>query len=341
MESTVARLAQTVSTPPALSYADMDLMHHFYTSTLPSIGDGGSGPKSWSTCLPSLSSRHPHLYHLMLAFAALHKARLYSHQRAEFLLQAERHHVVGVQGSTASLESIDDGNYEVVHISAILIGLINLAMGPRPGEYIAISDQAGPNFLGLLRGLRSIRNLRRRNTAPDALPVGSSAPVAAPQPPVESPFAKNSKSHLRHLYARSQKIPDTRQRRAYIDALDDLEKFYILIDGPVEGAGESSLPGDEHQVSAFGWLYRLEDDFLQRLQSKESLAVVIFAYFVVVLKEREVAWLTDGWAEHIMPYICREVDPDVRQLVQWPLLRLYGLTQGSSWSDNRIDSATI
>lgn len=334
MESTMAKMAQAVSAPPALSYADMDLMHHFYTSTLPSIGGDGSDPKSWITCLPSLASRNPHLYHLILALAALHKARLYGHQRAELLVQAERHHVVGVQGSTAILESINDANFGVVHTSAILIGLINLAMGPRPGEYIAFSEQVGPNFLGLLRGLRSIRSLGRRSAASDAPPAGSSTPLATQTPQMESEFAGNEKTYLRQLYAMSGEIPETKLRRAYVHAIDDLEKFFILLDGPFEGAGDHPLPSGEHELSTYGWLYRLDDDFLEQLQSKESLALVIFAYFVVVLKEREVDWLADGWAEHIMPYICREVGPDVRHLVQWPVLRLNGMTQDSNRRDN-------
>ncbi|KAH8742421.1 hypothetical protein F5883DRAFT_442274 [Diaporthe sp. PMI_573] len=286
----------------------------------------------------------------MLALAALHKARLglHSHQRAELSVQAERHHVVGVQGSTALLESINTADYEVLHTSAILIGLINLAMGPRPGEYIAFSDQASPNFLGLLRGLRSIRyHGRRCNSSPNVPPSAGSASAsrfAAPkqqqqQPPAGSPFADNTKTHLRHLYARAQKIPEAGVRRAYILALDDLEQFFILVDGPPECAGDNPPPvfDHEHRQSTFGWLYRLEDEFLERLQSKESLALVIFAYFVIIMKERETDWLASGWAEHVMPYICREVAPDVRHLVRWPLLRLSGLTQDSHFSDNTSD----
>lgn len=326
MGNAMVQFTQLVSLRPMLTYSDMDLTNHFYTSTLPtlSVGDG-SDRHYWTTCLSKLGYQYPHLYHLILALAALHKARLHSHERAELFVQAERHHAIGVQGSTALLGSINDDNYEVVRTSASLIGLINLAMGPRTGEYIVFSEKAGPNFLDLLRGLRSIRrrehyNAKQEETPTDVSSLGSRSDVS-----VESPFANNSNTHLRSLYARVREIPEARHKKSYIHALDDLEQFFILMDGYAESSSDSALPDAAHHLSPLGWIYRIQDDFLERMQNKEPLALVIVAYFAVVLKELETGWPADGWAEHIMAKICEEVvEPDDRELIKWPMLRLKG-----------------
>lgn len=340
MENTMVHFTQLVSLGPILSYADIDLTHHFYTSTLSTLGGDGPGREFWSTCLPNLGFQHPHLYHLMLALAALHKARLHSHQQAELLVQAERHHVIGVQGATALLGSINDDNYEVVHTSAILIGLINLAMGPRPGEYIAFSEQVGPNFLGLLRGVQSIRHHKDYSIMREQSPADSSLLHIFPEPSAESQFANEPKAHLRHLYSRARKIPEARLRKSYILALDDLEQFFVLMDGPLERPSGLPLPDTTHRQSPLGWLYRIQDDFLEQLRNKESLALVVFAYFAVVLKELELGWPADGWAEHIMADICEEVGPDERELIRWPMSRLNGMAREGNWPYGTYDAGS-
>lgn len=336
MGNAMAQFTQIVSLRPTLTYTDMDLINHFYTSTLPtlSVGDG-SGCQYWTTCLSNLGSQYPHLYHLTLALAALHKARLYIHQRAELMVQAERHHAIGVQGSTALLGSINDDNYEVVRTSASLIGLINLAMGPRPGEYILFSEQAGPNFLDLLRGLRSIRGHENYNDTQEKSPTDTSSPGTATDGSAESPFANDPGTHLRSLYTRVRGIPEAGHRKSYISALDDLEQFFIRMDGHLESSSGSALPDAAHHLSPLGWIYRMQDDFLERLQNKEPLALIIIAYFVVVLKELESGWPADGWAEHIMAKICEEVvEPRDRELIRWPMLRLKATERESDWPND-------
>lgn len=326
MEKSMVQFTQLVSPRPTLTYTDMDLTNHFYTSTLPTLVVGEEpGRESWTTFFGKFGYQYPHLYHLMLALAALHKARLHSHQRASLLAQAERHHAIGVQGSTALLGSIDDDNYEVVRTSATLIGLINLAMGPRPGEYITFSERAGPNFVDLLRGLRSIRRHKHYNATQETSPTDTPSPSTDSDGSVGFPFGNNPSTHLRSLYARAWEIPETRRRKSYIHALDDLEQFFILMDGHSESSSASAIPDAAHRLSPLGWIYRIQDDFLERLQNKESLALVIVAFFAVVLEELELGWPADGWAEHIMTKICEEVvEPDDRELIRWPMVRLKG-----------------
>lgn len=314
------QLTKLVSLRPTLTYADMDLANHFYMSTLPTLAGDEPGRQSWTMCLTKLGYQYPHLYHLMLALAALHKARLHSHQRAELLVQAERHHAIGVQGSTTLLGSITDDNYEVVRTSAALIGLINLAIGPRPGEYVVFSEQPGPNFLDLLRGLRSIRSHKQYNVTQERSPSDKSSPETVPNVLAGSPFASDPNAHLRSLYTRIRDIPGAEQRKSYTHALDDLEQFFILMDGHSESSSGSALPDAAHRSSPLGWIYRVQDDFLERVQNKEPLALVVVAYFAVVLKELEKGWPADGWAEHIMAKICEEIgDPNDRELIRWPM----------------------
>lgn len=77
MENSMARSAQHASSHPMLSYADMELLHHYHTMTASTMAHDDKGKRFWLVRLPELAFQHPHLLHLMLAFAALHKIRLH------------------------------------------------------------------------------------------------------------------------------------------------------------------------------------------------------------------------------------------------------------------------
>ncbi|KAF3798970.1 hypothetical protein GCG54_00010642 [Colletotrichum gloeosporioides] len=210
------------------------------------------------------------------------------------------------------LQGINDSNYEVVHTSAILIGLINLALGPRPGEYIAFSDQAGSDFLGLLRGVQSIRSHNEdsesTNTPPEAA-TNVSIPLESSEYGADAGY----KYHFQMLRRRAQQISDIGVRAAYNVALDDLEVFFIVME-------PSAL--ETHHASPLGWLYRIPERFLDQLRKRESLSLAILACFAVVLKELEHGWPADGWADHIMAGVCERTEPEAQDLLQWPVSRL-------------------
>ncbi|KAK1854268.1 C6 finger domain protein [Colletotrichum chrysophilum] len=321
MENSMARSAQHAFSHPVLSYADMELLHHYHTITASTLAHDDKGKRFWLVRLPELAFQYPHLLHLMLAFAALHKVRLHPLQQ-DLLAQAERHHVLGIQGSTMLLQDINDSNYEVVHTSAILIGLINLALGPRPGEYIAFSDQAGSDFLGLLRGVQSIRfhnDVDESTNAPSEAATNVSISRESPEYGGDTGY----RSHFQMLRRRAQQISDIGVRAAYNIALDDLEVFFVVMEpSTLENEMMSALPDAAHHASPLGWLYRIPERFLDQLRTRESLSLAILACFTVVLKELEHGWPADGWADHIMAGVCERTEPAAQDLLQWPVARL-------------------
>ncbi|KAH9226325.1 hypothetical protein K456DRAFT_1850603, partial [Colletotrichum gloeosporioides 23] len=238
------------------------------------------------------------------------------------LAQAERHHVRGIQGSTMLLQDSNDSNYEIVHTSGILIGLINLPLGPRPGEYIAFSDQVASDFLGLLRGVQSIRfhnDVSESTNAPSKAATNVSISRESPEYGADTGY----KSHFQMLRRRAQQISDIGARAAYNIALDDLEVFFVVMEpSTLKNEMNSALPDAAHHASPLGWLYRIPERFLDQLRKRESLSLAILACFAVVLKELEHGWPADGWADHIMAGVCERTEPEAQDLLQWPVSRL-------------------
>ncbi|KAK2602993.1 hypothetical protein N8I77_009484 [Diaporthe amygdali] len=74
----------------------------------------------------------------------------------------------------------------------------------------------------------------------------------------------------------------------------------------------------DQEYSVYAWLYRLDDNFIRCLERKEQIALVVFAYFALLLKELEVYWFMQGWAEHIILGTDQFLDEEHKRWLEWP-----------------------
>ncbi|KZL73098.1 C6 finger domain protein [Colletotrichum tofieldiae] len=319
MEGMMAQLTPLRPLQPSLNYTDAGLLVHFFTRTVHTIA-GDEDREFWLERLPNISACHTHVLHLMLAFAALHKCRTHPEQCSRLFELAEHHQTIGTEGVTGYLKNINDENYEMVYASAILVGLTNLASGPQPGEYIAFSDHENPSLISLIRGVRSIKNCREPASAPERPPARcwsiNGLDVSALGFEVDCHYGKHLQC-LRHLI---KTIPDAECREGYVAAMDDLEQFFVRMNGPNPARPDGSPePDAAHLRSPLGWLYRVPNSFLDKIKDREPLSLAILACFVVVLKVLEEGWPADGWPEHMMSGVWKHVQPKHRLLIQWPM----------------------
>jgi hypothetical protein len=69
----------------------------------------------------------------------------------------------------------------------------------------------------------------------------------------------------------------------------------------------------------YSWLYRLDNDFLDAMQRHDAVPLVLFAYFVVLIKDIESFWYMKGWTTHVLGGIWEILkDADKLQL-RWPI----------------------
>lgn len=69
----------------------------------------------------------------------------------------------------------------------------------------------------------------------------------------------------------------------------------------------------------FIWLFRVQDDYLELLKRHSQEALVIFAYFCVILKRLDHHWWIEGWSTHLMEKIWGILDEEHRLWVRWPI----------------------
>ncbi|KAJ6104084.1 hypothetical protein N7523_010404 [Penicillium sp. IBT 18751x] len=304
-------------TTTSMTFADDEASRHMVQSTLPQLG-----------------FKFTYVLRLLLAFSGYHIAHLkrkQQQQREQELLssvespklplitQADYHYTIALSKISAAIPTLNETNCHAVYTSAVFICFCSFGKGPQPGQYLGFSDDGTAEWLNLLAGVRSIVQYSR-----DALsvnPILSENSIASLHQHLCEPFENQEYVHtgwrscltqLQELLLENFSISDPRYQ-VYLEALDGLamsfEKVYDRKD----------ISRGDKWAQSFRWLYALPEVFVSDLQERQSLALLLFSPFVVLLRELDSYWFVCGWPEHIVGGIYRHLNVEQRKWIQWQM----------------------
>ncbi|KAL4996467.1 hypothetical protein BDV10DRAFT_172192 [Aspergillus recurvatus] len=314
--------------PFQFTATDLALFHHFM-----SCPELGADQPQWQTQMTRWGFQHHYLLRLLLALSGFHlarnpdeqlKIRHMTGQGIEYAAEAEKHYEIAVREAASIVPQITGCNGQTVYTGAVLIFTCSMGRGPQPGEYLGFREDGAAGCLSLFTGVRSILDICSNVLSLD---VSSShawdAPEISPQQPHEgsAPIPAGTGAievdpleQLRILL--NKKYPsELSVHLDYSRVLDGLKQTYGIVHPPPDSPLER-LALFPH---VFGWLYRSPDSFLSDLQQRKPLALVIFAFFAVLLKALNVAWFIRGWPEHILDGCWRHLDGYHRQFLSLPM----------------------
>ena len=309
-----------INKPLQFTATDMALFHHFITSK-----DLGAS----HTQLCRLGFSFHYVLRLVLAFSSFHLARNSENtscmglKTTDLHAVAEQHYQTAVREVTAAIPLLDTTSSPALYASAIFIFLCSLARGPRPGEYLAYRDDGTPGCLSLFMSLRSILEVCSALTpSVDLFSIHAAdvqdVTIQPEEPPLHreelvSHDYRDSLAQVRHLITATFS-GGVSGHEDYSQVLDRLCYSYDVVFG-----GHSRPTESELWPQIFGWLYKLPGVFLMDVQQRKPAALVVFAFFAVLLKQLDPAWFIRQWPEHIMDGIFHNLDQDHRIYVQWPV----------------------
>jgi hypothetical protein len=333
-------LDQAVAKKPfQFTATDMALFHHFITSQ-----DLGASHNHMQTQLSQLGFAFHYVLRLLLAFSGFHLARNSANHsflgsRADLHAVAEEHYDIAVREVTPAIPHLDSTTGPALYASSIFIFLCSLAKGPQPGEYLAYRDDGDPGCLSLFMGLRSILEICSATLSVDISSIHDGDPEdKTSQREEEPPFQSEEQVSQEYRYYLVQVLhfisttfPESNTGYTdYSQVLDRLCHCYDVV------FGTSQLPESQLWPQIFSWLYTLPDLFLADAQQRRPAALVVFAFFTVLLKRLDAAWFIREWPEHIMTSIFSNLDEDHRGYVQWPMEQIRRLPNNLCLS--RIDA---
>lgn len=317
--------------PDGLSLPDLQLFHHFVTSTYCTIAEDAHGRELWQVHVPQWSMTFSSILHLLLAFSALHRG----HQqpasapelRNRYVAQADQHFTFGVSTVTSILSQFElvPENAQPIYIAAILICFIYFARGPPPGEYLVFSDTGQAEWLVLLRGVRLIVSTRHQHIFKGVMVPPNADQEMMKQRYISPEWLEIWRGDQRQLLEVRQLVrqrgADFAQGNSYVSLVDSLmqtfEDAYVKMSAHRERVGLMQI--------IIGWLYRLPEEYISLLQEKQPPALVILAHWSILLQHIRPVWYMRGWDYHVVDAVRRFLPWDWREWASWPLRRIQSI----------------
>ncbi|KAJ5086544.1 hypothetical protein NUU61_007851 [Penicillium alfredii] len=300
----------------SISIPDLKLFHHYVTEAYRTLADQSMDRnRVWQTHLPQWGFSSPSIFHLILALSALHLGYLQPELRDQYVMQADSHFTFGIRSVTAVLSKLDPENCQLIYMSAVLICLVYFGHGPRLGEYLVFGETGKAEWLVLMRGVRSILHAHRSKIFTGVLEPQPDPSIQGVGPLLQDELCQQ-KYHVEKVrqLIDSQHL-DVDTHIMYAGAIDNLlemfEEAYAF-----RSAGKDGICVLHVVV---GWIYRRPEEFINLLEAKDPLAMVVLAHWCMLLKFMRSSWLMVGWDEHVIRGIQTSLRADYRGWISWPV----------------------
>jgi hypothetical protein len=289
-----------------LHISEIELTYHWTISTCRSLSAWTSGATRWQTLLEDVALQHQYVLELMFALTALHLAYCRPTRREEYIGVADRHYERALARVTPELANISSNNCDAILLSVQLICFVNWARGPRPGEYLAFGDHGRSEWLIMFKGIRTTLDSFGRD--------------------------EFLKTHTPAIRSRNRPLTTLSEPLDYQKQLSELRNHVIFITSSAEAVQAVDILAEcyssryagcdsEYHV-VFAWLYRLPDTFLDQLQQRDAIPLIVYAHFVVLMHEMERFWYTQGWTHHIMRGIFEALPAEHNVWIRWPMAQI-------------------
>ncbi|KAE8371817.1 hypothetical protein BDV26DRAFT_275302 [Aspergillus bertholletiae] len=294
------------ATSPELHIPDLELLHHYTTSTAYTFSLHPLLQTFWRVEVPRIGFTAPYTLRAILAIAALHLAVLCPERRQFYVTQANTHHEAALKLATPEMANIGPDNSAPLFLLSALSSFISCAKPLKLGNFFLLEDNNIADWLLLIRGTGTILDF-----ADESLKTGPLASMFAVRDQHQN-FQTCRRHHI--LEELRQLILDEAQDQSmvhlYIGTLDEMNRSFIM-------CFEYHLRLETADV--FVWLMRVPYDFLVLLKNYEPLALVILAYFCVLLHQLEWMWCIKGWSTHLLSQIYDQLSPTHRVWIRWPI----------------------
>jgi hypothetical protein len=260
--------------------------------------------------MADIGFENPFVLHLMFALTALHLAHCRPNRREQYVTTADHHYERALVLVTPEIANLSPSNCDAVLAAVQMICFISWGRGPQPGEYLAFGRDKRSDWLIMFRGIRTtLGSIERQRFVKTHAPAtrAKNRPLPAQEKP--EAYEKQLDELLEHVSFISKDTPEHEEDTRAVDILREMyDNRYQGID-------------TEYHV-AFGWLYRMTDSFLERLQQRAPVPLIIYAHFAVLMRALEQFWYMQGWTHHVISGIWELTPREHRAWLDWPIKRV-------------------
>lgn len=300
--STVGRMS------PTWDIHDMELLHHWCTHTYKTMTDVPDQQLIWQTTAVTIGFTYTFLLNELLAIAALHMAICRPESENVWHTRATELQSLALKGFNSMEQQVDESNCVVVLLFSALVGTHLLGDRSRIRALASSSDYLD-HLVSCVSLMRSVRGLVLKNHSAFLLQSSVRALMITrnPKPPYDG--VPSECRQLTALITESDLGPSSIE--AYGTAIDRLFWLFDLAEVP-------SKPHDTPR-SVFAWPVQLTDEYTALLNQRRPEALIILAYYGVILHSFRNAWCIGDAGASMIRAIDTQLGSYWSRWLQWPM----------------------
>ncbi|KAJ5129829.1 transcriptional regulator family: Fungal Specific TF [Penicillium bovifimosum] len=300
--------------PSTLAVFDLELLHHWTTSTCYTLSRSPAVQTVWRDEAPRIGFATPAVLHTLLAFSALHLARSDESRRGTCLAHAQMHHSTAVRQIIPLVSPLARDNGAALFLFSTLTCMFSCAKPSEDGDFLVLFERGTlSEWARLFRGTTTVirtggEDLRTGRLAP--IFTNGTYLVAAHRSPQALEQGKPHVWELQRMMWR-ECAADPSLRSIYQDAIDELARTL----------GLAIKPGVTRRLETadvFRWLLDVSDEYLNLLCQEAPIALVVFAYWCASVRQIEWMWWMEGLSSRLMTQIYSVLDQRYRDWLSWP-----------------------
>ena len=276
---------------------NVQLMHHFTTSTYKTLVTTPKQRSLWFIQIPKLGFEHRYVLDMIFAVTAVHKSRE-APSDPSHMAYAFRLYETSLKESSVALSQISPANCDALYVFSVLALVFELGTLRSRESLLFNHDGSLAHWIVNCRGIHAIigsswHDLTSGISKPmfecsllDAGPEGIETHLEVFQSYIESEFSSEA-------------------AEVYLKALSDL-------------AHSSRLANS----GFFGWLCRFSNDYGDLLSQKDPYALIIFGYSCVTLKHAGPVYWIKECPERLLLEIYEHLNTSLRHWLLWPMTEL-------------------
>jgi hypothetical protein len=305
-----------------LSSQDQRLLDNWQTTTELSLTPAKSKDRSWQSLIRREAPRHPALHHSALALSAIHlasKGKTGSSERNENLKAAGHHYNQAMEKLSKLQDMTTSSECNSTFSASSILFMCDLASSALDGEDWKSPDRpdrdpspapqkATSSLEKLLVLFKTVRQLIPSKETLDTAEKGELQELftrADPYHQLPSTYTLTILS-MRNLNNTTAKADPAHETKVYDEAITYLDNSLAML----------SKGGDPTMV-ALRWMFRIPSRYIELVEEKKPLALIVFAHYCAVLHHLRDRWWMDGLGARLVKEISQLLEPARMNSILW------------------------
>ncbi|EXJ62921.1 hypothetical protein A1O7_03364 [Cladophialophora yegresii CBS 114405] len=289
-----------------LNMKHLELLHQFVTSTYRTFNDNNEVGEVWRTSVVRMALGHPYLMYELLAISALHLAYCRPESSPWYYTTSTELQTQALNSFNSIQREVDASNCGPVLMFTSLLAVHVLA---DPSRTVGLGmNQYLDHVIHCIMLMRNVQKLVIQDWYEDLKnsELGPIFGVTQPEKPYQIPRQCLDLAKLTESSDLGEQAKET-----YNSAIDRLHWLYAV----------SNVPNETYNTVRWllAWPIQLNGDYQDKLNQRRPEALVILAYFAVMLRFYKDCWVVGDSGKFLIESISAHLGPHWGEWMEWPL----------------------